>query len=134
MYIDESDIKTLRLKSKVAYCKVEILNSDYKTLITHTGNSTFAYSKLTKEIESLVVRLSDLEDRLDNSLDAIGSMRDDEVRARQQLEEVKLILKDAKLKPFEKLNNYLLNLKRAYHFEVIAFWKHHHMKGNEDNF
>lgn len=32
MYIDESDIKALRLKSKVAYCKVEILNSDYKTI------------------------------------------------------------------------------------------------------
>ena len=78
--------------------ELKSLNSDYKTLITHTGNATFAYSKLTKEIETLVIRLSDLEDRLDNSLDAIGSMRDDEVRARQQLEEVKLILKDAKLK------------------------------------
>ena len=78
--------------------ELKSLNSDYKTLITHTGNATFAYSKLTKEIETLVIRLADLEDRLDNSLDAIGSMRDDEVRARQQLEEVKLILKDAKLK------------------------------------
>ena len=78
--------------------ELKSLNGDYKTLINHTGNATFAYSKLTKEIESLVVRLADLEDRLDNSLDAIGSMRDDEVRARQQLEEVKLILKDAKLK------------------------------------
>ena len=32
MYIDESDIKALKLKSKVTYCKVEILNSDYKTI------------------------------------------------------------------------------------------------------
>ena len=78
--------------------ELKSLNADYSTLITHTSNATFAYSKLTKEIETLVVRLADLEDRLDNSLDAIGSMRDDEVRARQQLEEVKLILKDAKLK------------------------------------
>lgn len=78
--------------------ELKSLNADYSTLVTHTSNATFAYSKLTKEIESLVVRLADLEDRLDNSLDAIGSMRDDEVRARQQLEEVKLILKDAKLK------------------------------------
>lgn len=32
MYIDESDIKALKLRSKVTYCKVEILNSDYKTI------------------------------------------------------------------------------------------------------
>ena len=39
-----------------------------------------------------------IEDRLDNSLNAIGSMKDDESRAHQQLEEVKVILKDAKYK------------------------------------
>jgi septation ring formation regulator len=72
------------------------LNADYKVLMDHTGNNTFAYSKLTKEIEILVVKLVNIEDRLDNSLDAIGSMKEDEVRARQQLEEVKLILKDSK--------------------------------------
>ena len=72
------------------------LNDDYKVLIDHTGNNTFAFSKLTKEIENLSLRLVELEDTLDNSLDAIGSMRDDELRARQQLEEIKSILKDSK--------------------------------------
>lgn len=72
------------------------LNNDYKVLIDHTGNKAFAYSKLTKEIEGLFLRLVEIEDTLDNSLDAIGSMRDDELRARQQLEEVKSILKDSK--------------------------------------
>lgn len=74
------------------------LSNDYKALKDHTGNNTFAYSKLTKEIELLVNRLVSLEDRLDSSLDVIGSMREDEVRARQQLEEIKSILKDAKRK------------------------------------
>ena len=74
------------------------LNADYKVLMDHTSNNTFAYSKLTKEIETLVLKLVTIEDRLDNSLDAIGSMKEDEVRARQQLEEVKLILKDSKSK------------------------------------
>ncbi|MDD3392452.1 MAG: septation ring formation regulator EzrA [Bacilli bacterium] len=78
--------------------ELKSLNNDYKALVDHTGNNTFAYSKLVKEIESLVLRLSSIEDRLDNSLDAIGSMKEDEVRARQQLEEVKIILKDAKTK------------------------------------
>ncbi|MBE6138124.1 MAG: hypothetical protein E7173_00075 [Firmicutes bacterium] len=72
------------------------LNADYKVLMDHTGNNTFAFSKLTKEIENLFLRLVAIEDTLDNSLDAIGSMREDEVRAHQQLEEIKLILKDSK--------------------------------------
>lgn len=74
----------------------DLLNEDYNVLISHTNNNTFAYSKLTKEIENLMVRLVNLESRLDVVLDQIGSMREDEVRARQQLEEIRLILKDAK--------------------------------------
>jgi len=78
--------------------QVKTLGNDYKSLRDHTGNNTFAYSKLTKEIEMLVNRLIMLEDKLDGSLDVIGSMREDEVRARQQLEEIKSILKEAKRK------------------------------------
>ncbi len=76
--------------------ELKTLNADYKVLTSHTGNNTFAFSKLTKEIENLFLRLVEIEDTLNNSLDAIGSMRDDEVRARQQLEEIKSILKDSK--------------------------------------
>lgn len=74
----------------------DALNEDYNVLISHTNNNTFAYSKLTKEIENLILRLANLESRLDTVLDQIGSMREDEVRARQQLEEIRLILKDSK--------------------------------------
>lgn len=74
------------------------LNADYKVLIAHTGNNTFAYSKLTKEIESLVLKLSVIEECLDSTLDTLGSMKEDELRARQQLEEVKIILKNSKSK------------------------------------
>ncbi len=49
-------------------------------------------------MEELGISLAKIEDKLDNSLDAIGSMRDDEVRARQQLEEIKVVLKESKLK------------------------------------
>ena len=78
--------------------ELENLNNDYKLLITHTGNNTFAYSKLTKEVEGLSLKLAKYEERVDVILDSIGSMKEDEVRARQQLEEVKLILKDSKNK------------------------------------
>ncbi len=74
----------------------DALNEDYNVLISHTNNNAFAYSKLTKEIENLIVRLANIESRLDVVLDQIGSMREDEVRARQQLEEIRLILKDSK--------------------------------------
>lgn len=78
--------------------ELNILNSDYDVLKTHTGNHTFAYSKLIKEIETLSLRLNNIQDKLDNSLDALGSMKEDELRARQQLEEIKQILRESKNK------------------------------------
>lgn len=78
--------------------ELNTLNNDYDVLKTHTGNHTFAYSKLIKEIETLSLRLKNIEDKLDNSLDALGSMKEDELRARQQLDEIKQILKESKNK------------------------------------
>ncbi|MEG2322023.1 MAG: septation ring formation regulator EzrA [Bacilli bacterium] len=92
--LNEEDISLLNEVKK----ELSKLNEDYNVLNTHTGNNTFAYSKLIKEIEGLSVKLNSIEEHLDNSLDALGSMKEDEVRARQQLEEVKTILKDSKNK------------------------------------
>lgn len=92
--LSEADVVVLaEVKEAVA-----LLNSDYKTLTAHTKNNTFAYSKLTKEIEGLIGRLVEQENRLDTSLDAIGSMKEDEVRARQQLDEVRQIFKESRNK------------------------------------
>ena len=90
--LSKDDINLLNKIKK----EMDSLKDDYKVLMSHTGNNTFAYSKLTREIENLMVRLSSVEDKLDMSLNTLGSMKEDEVRARQQLEEVKTILKDAK--------------------------------------
>ena len=90
--LSENDIKNLNnLKDET-----EKLNADYKVLIDHTGNNTFAYSKLTREIENLFIKLMNIDERLDSALNEIGSMHDDEQRAREQLEEMKIILKKAK--------------------------------------
>lgn len=95
--------------------ELKSLNSDYEVLMSHTGNHTFAYSKLTREIELLVERLVNVENSLDSSLESIGTMREDEVRARQQLEEVKVILKDAK----SKIRDYNLPvIPRTYYVEL----------------
>lgn len=74
------------------------LNDKYKILISHTSNNTFAFSKLSKEIKNMSINLANIEERLSESLNKIGNMHDDELRAREQLEEIKTILKEAKIK------------------------------------
>ncbi len=94
-HLSDEDITIL----KDLHEELKEVNDDYKVLMDHTMNNTsFAYTKLLKELEELGISLAKIEDKLDNSLDAIGSMRDDEVRARQQLEEIKVVLKESKLK------------------------------------
>ena len=91
--LSDEDIKTLYdIKAET-----EELNNDYKVLIDHTGNNAFAYSKLTREIENLFIKLVNLEEQLDTTLNTIGNMHDDEQRAREQLEEMKIILKESKM-------------------------------------
>ena len=91
--LKEENIDTLNEIKK----EVFDLNTNYKVLQDHTKfNNTFAYSKLVKEIEGLSNNLSHTEEKLDQTLNLIGSMHDDEVRARQQLEEIKMVLKDSK--------------------------------------
>ena len=112
--LSEENVKTLENVRK----DLNTLNEDYKILIEHTGNNTFAYSKLTKEIEGLSVKLSNLEEKVDMILDSIGNMKDDEVRARQQLEEIKVILRNSKNKIREYNlpvipHNYFVELKEA---------------------
>lgn len=93
------------------------LNEDHEVLKSHTVNNTFAYSKIIKEMETLSLKLNGIEDRLDNSLEALGSMKEDELRARQQLEEIKSILKESKIKIKE------------YNFPVIP--KYYYVQLNE---
>lgn len=94
------------------------INENYKVLNDHTGNHTFAYSKLLSEIEGLSKELGLSEEKLDTALNEIGNMRDDEVRARHQLEEIKMVLKESKDKMREYNlpvipNSYYIELKEA---------------------
>lgn len=97
---------------------LETVNVNYKVLNDHTGNHTFAFSKLLEEVEGLSTNLSKIEEKLDSALTEIGSMRDDEVRARKQLEEIKMVLKESKNKmrdynlPFIP-DSYYIELKEA---------------------
>lgn len=91
--LKETDITELNNIRK----EVEVLNENLKVLYQHTeNNTTFAYSKLVGEVEGLSNNLSHTQNKLDTLLNVIGNMHDDEARARQQLEEIKMVLKDAK--------------------------------------
>ncbi len=92
--LSTSDIDVLNGVKK----ELDKLNDDFKTLLDHTKNNTFAYSKLITEISGLTKKLKELENKIDNTLKSIGNMKEDEVRARQQLDEVRAILKDSRLK------------------------------------
>lgn len=75
---------------------LEELDKDYHSLLVHTSNNAFAYSQLISEIENLTNRYNDIETHLNETLEAIGSVKEDEARAREQLEEIKLILESAR--------------------------------------
>ena len=78
------------------YKSLVVINDDYKKLIAKvTANST-PYTMLNKEIEDLTVRLKNMEEELDKSLKSLGNMYDDEVRAREQLNEIQEFLKQCK--------------------------------------
>ncbi|MBE6149530.1 MAG: hypothetical protein E7170_02265 [Firmicutes bacterium] len=91
--MSDSDIESLG-EIKTNLNKV---NDNYELLKTHTGTN-LAYSKLIKEIEVLSYELNDIEEKINDSLDSLGNMKEDELRARQQLEEIKSILRESKLR------------------------------------
>ena len=91
------------------------LDSEYQELLERIHQNTFAYSKMLEELDNLTNRLSKIDEKLDSTLDVLGNMREDEVRARQQLEEIKVVLKDAKL----KMREYNLpHIPQSYYVEL----------------
>jgi len=112
--LSEEDIEVLKTIDE----ELKELNKTYDMLPEENSSNGFAYSRLLKEVETLSVALIKLEDKLNNSLDAIGNMRDDEARARQQFDEIKMILKDSRFKmreynlPFVP-QSYYVELKEA---------------------
>lgn len=74
------------------------IKSDFKNVNDRTKAKILPYSKLAKECELLSVRIFNTEDKLENTLRTLGSLKEDELRAREQLEEIRAILKETKYK------------------------------------
>lgn len=77
---------------------LEEINEDFKKLLEQGKSKTFAYSKLYDELDGLGMKLSRLQDDLDYQLKSITSMKDDEYRAKEQLNTIQDLLKKSKLK------------------------------------
>lgn len=83
---------------------IKAIQNDYDVVVENYRNKSFSFSKLNKELEHLNLRLSKNEDKLELTLKSLGSLKEDEVRAHQQLDEIEQILKGSK----EKINSFKL--------------------------
>ena len=125
IYIQMDDIKSTYDLSDSEISKfgminkdLEKINEDYKVLFEHGKGRTFAYSKLTEELDGLNNRLTRLQDDLDFHLKSITSMKDDESRAKEQLEMIQNLLVGSKnkLKDYKIPvipNSYFIELEEA---------------------
>lgn len=72
--------------------------TSYDRIVSMHRNRTFAYSRLNKEMEIINSKLTKTEEKLEITLKTLSSLKDDELRARDQLDEIKDILSQAKYK------------------------------------
>ncbi|MBQ8219280.1 MAG: septation ring formation regulator EzrA [Bacilli bacterium] len=112
--LTEAEINKFNIINK----SLEKINEDYKILFEHGKGKTFAYSKLVEELDGLGNRLTRLQDDLDYRLKSITSMKDDEYRAKEQLDMIQnlLIQSKNKLKEYKIPvipNSYYIELEEA---------------------
>lgn len=92
--LNDEDVQIIHNVNK----SLVVINDDYKKLLSKVAAKSSPYTMLNKELEDLSVRLINMEDELDKSLKSLGNMYDDEVRAREQLDEIQEFLKQCKNK------------------------------------
>ena len=78
--------------------------NDYEIIVEKFRGKSFSYSQLYKELELINNRLLILEEKVEQTLKFLSSLKEDEVRAREQLEEIKSILESSK----EKMESFKL--------------------------
>lgn len=110
--LNDQDVETIHEVNKI----LVVINDDYKKLLAKVEAKSTPYSMLHKEIEELTVRLKQMEDDLDQALKSLGNMYDDEVRAREQLEEIQVFLKQCK----EKMRGYKLPIITNNYFVQLS--------------
>ena len=74
------------------------VKDSFKLINDRSLSKVMPYSKLSNECEMVAVNLSKLEDKLETTLKNLGSLKEDEARARDQLYEIKNIINNSKYK------------------------------------
>lgn len=74
------------------------VKDSFKLVNDRSLSKIMPYSKLSNECELVAVSLSKVEDRLETTLKNLGSLKEDEARARDQLFEIKEIINNSKYK------------------------------------
>ena len=112
--LNSEDLNDLEAVNKDLYNA----NSEFNNIIGDLKNKKAPYSKLKDRISKLSSNFGTIEENLNICLKSLGSMHDDEMRAREQLEEITELLKKCRLKirknPLPIVsNNYFVELSEA---------------------
>ena len=112
--LEDEDIEIIHEVNKI----LVVINDDYKIMIQKEENKSCPYSVLNEDVENLTNRLINMEDEFDQALKSLGNMYDDELRAREQLEEIQVFLKRCKdnMRSFKLpiiTDNYFVQLQEA---------------------
>ena len=91
------------------------LQNDYDIIIENFRNKSFSYSQLYKELELINSRVTVSEEKVEQTVKFLSSLKDDEIRAREQLDEIKNILESSK----EKMESFKLPIiPKDYYVEL----------------
>lgn len=78
--------------------KLKEINKTYKKSLQQLKKKEISYSGISKKLEELTLALANVDDELDSSLKSLGNMYEDEVRAREQLDEIQELLNQSKVR------------------------------------
>ena len=98
--LNEEDVQIIHDVNKTLF----VINDDNNKMLQKNDSKSTPYSLLNEEVEVLSNRLLTMEDDFDAALKSLGNMYNDEVRAREQLEEIQEFLKISK----NEIRNYKL--------------------------
>ncbi|MBR3211334.1 MAG: septation ring formation regulator EzrA [Bacilli bacterium] len=112
--LEDEDVSIIHEVNKI----LVVINDDYKKMVQKEEAKSCPYSMLNEEVEKLTNRLASMEGDFDQALKSLGNMYDDEVRAREQLEEIQGFLKNCKnqIRAYKLpviTNNYFVQLDEA---------------------
>ena len=90
--LSEEDVNRINIISK----EVNSIKASYKELKDCNINHSFPYTKLCKELDYLIIKLSKIDESLDYDVQNIGNMKEDEARAREQLDSINDLIKKSR--------------------------------------